>query len=107
MDFYKVKQVAIPQNPVPEFDLTAVFKTIGYIVGSLIGLFKFVDAYYAHKKHQNEEFIERVVASSMRAILDSILGDLNDKVTTLFNYREQDRAHYDSKFDSIMKEIRK
>lgn len=66
------------------------------------------------KKTQTEEFIQKVsiacvksVFNEYRGVVDSSINDLKAKVEVLFKYREDDRAHYDQKFDNLMREVKK
>jgi len=74
------------------------------ICGTIITVaFKWIDSYFKSKKTESEIFINRVVETAMTRCLE----DVNSKINTLFQYREADRTHIDTKFDGMMKEIRK
>lgn len=76
--------------------------------------FKWINAYFADKKTEKENFIRNVVQGvidiAMSAKLKSVddrMGEMNSKINTLFEYREQDRNHLDGKFETMLREIRK
>lgn len=73
----------------------------------LIGFFKWVDAHFKSKRDERASFIEQIVDSSVKKTLDSVLGDVRADIQMLFKYREEDRKHADTRFDSVIREIKK
>lgn len=103
MKFLKIDNM----TPPPTFDWSsflAVFVPCGTI---LAGWFKYVDAHFKNKKEESQRFVEGIVESSVKKTLDSVLGDVRADIQVLFKYREDDRKHYDIRFDSVIKEIKK
>lgn len=103
MAYLKIKTMAQP----PSFDwgsFTGIFTICATI---LAGFWKWVDASHKLKKEENKAFIEGIVESSVKKTLDAVLGDIRSDIQVLFKYREDDRRHYDVRFDSVIKEIKK
>lgn len=107
MKTLKTGVVSTPIDHLPTFDLTVVFQWLIASVSGTWGFCTAVDAYFKHKKSEKEEFIKNVVVSSVNATLDGVLKDVNNKIDTLFEYRESDRVHSDQKFSELMKEIKR
>ncbi len=99
MDFTKIKTMT-PPTPT---DWTGLGIIWGICASVITVCFKWIDSYFASKKTESETFINRVVETAMIRCLE----DVNSKINTLFQYREADRTHIDTKFDGMMKEIRK
>lgn len=103
----KASVVTAPVEHLPQFDLTAVFQWAIASVSGVWGFTKGVDAYFKHKQSEKESFIKNVVEASVNATLDKVLRGVNDKIDTLFEYREKDREHTDRKFSELMKEVKR
>lgn len=87
----------------------------GILSAICVVLFKWINAQFAHKrllleqkKESEIKFIQDLVittvTSTMEGCLKGIQGDvtrINENVTTLFKYRDEDRRHYDNRFDRM------
>lgn len=85
-----------------QIDWTGLATIWSVLVAIVTVCFKWINASQQAKKLEKEAFIKSVVET----VMHSTLGDMNDKINTLFDYREKDREHIDKKFTDIMKELR-
>lgn len=107
--------------PIPnpnEFDINKIIEVLIAVAGSLIGVLAWMRSYFKDKasardatiqakKVESEEFIEKVAIACVKATLDSTIGDVKADISALFKYREDDRKHYDDRFDKVMAAIKK
>lgn len=111
------KKMALP-TPNPEFDINKIIEILIGVIGSLICILGFMgkhfkdkalarDAALLAKKTESEEFIEKVAIACVKATLDSVLGDVKEDIKILFKYRDEDRKHYDDRFDKVITAIKK
>jgi len=103
MDFLKQNNNVATQPIPPELDMT---KIIEWFVGSvtfLIGFFKIVDSYFAHKKRDKQEFIERVV----RATMDSCLADIKSELHEFKKETAASMEKFNGTVLDIYREVRK
>lgn len=99
MESTKIKTMTSP-TPTDWTGLGVIWAIAGGIVAIA---FKWIDAYFKNKKTEKESFIKSVVET----VMTSSLKDVNDKISTLFEYRERDRENLDKKFEGMMKELKK
>lgn len=116
--FNKNTAMAAPVPNPNEFDINKIIEVLIAVAGSLIGVLVWMrshfkdkasarDAAIAAKKIESEEFIEKVAIACVKATLDSTMGDVKNNITALFKYREDDRKHYDDRFDKVMTALKK
>lgn len=104
MEFSKTN---IMTEPTSTFDWATLIEVFTPCITILIAFFKYVDAYFKSKKEEKAEFIEKIAEASVNKTLDKVFADQNSKITTLFEYREDDRKHWDARFDSVMSKLGK
>lgn len=102
MAILRTKTMVQP-TPTSNDSLYQLLTVASIVIGIVAVFWRWIDSYFKSKKETNETFINRVVETAMTRCLE----DVNGKINTLFQYRESDRAHFDTKFDMIVKEIRK
>lgn len=78
MDSLNEHTVALPINNVPDFDLTKIFEWLIASVTVITTIFKMTDAYFANKKRDKQEFIERVVKAAMDSCLSELKQDIHE-----------------------------
>lgn len=111
------KKMALP-TPNPEFDITKIIEIFITVAASLGGILYGMSQYFKDKasardaallakKVENEEFIQKVAIACVKATLDSVLGDVKEDIKILFKYRDEDRKHYDDRFDKVITAIKK
>lgn len=102
----------------PEFDINTLIKVLIAVSGSLIGILVWMKSYFkdkalerdaiaSAKKIETEEFIEKVAVACVKATLASVLGDVKEDIKILFKYRDEDKKHWDDRFDKVMNGIKK
>lgn len=92
-------QVTPPSNDA----LYQLLTVLAVVAGLVSIMFKWINSYFASKKLEKEGFIRQVVETAMHGSL----SDVNEKINTLFKFRESDRENLDKKFTDMMKELRK
>lgn len=105
MAFLKIKTMAT--NTPDPINWNVLIQTIIYVVGGLIGWFYYVHWYFKNKSKEKKDWIEQIATAAVNTAMDSCLKDVRNDINTLFKYREDDRKHIDTKFDMMIKEIRK
>lgn len=81
MEHLRIKTMAQSTHNV--VDLTEVCKVVAYCITFIVGLFKGVDSYFAHKKRTKQEFIVGVVKATMDSCLSDFKQDFHEfKVET-------------------------
>lgn len=100
------KIVTTPNLPEP-FDWNANFKWISTIVGALVAYTIYLMQYFKYRAKNNEEFIIKVVETTVKATLTSELSGIKDDIKVLFKYRDDDRTHADNQFKELLREIKK
>lgn len=86
-----------------QFDWTGLATLWSVLIAMVTVCFKWINSYHQARKLEKEAFIRSVVETAM----NSSIGDVNEKIATLFEYREKDRENLDRKFTELMKEIKK
>lgn len=56
-----------------------------------------------YDKQQNEDFIRHVVTVTMEGVLKDVRKDIDQ----LFKYRDEDKKHWDERFDKVITAIKK
>lgn len=97
----KIKIMAPPNTTGTDWTILGIIW--GLCLTALAIIFKWIDAHFAARKTDRESFIKAVV----NEVLTSNLQSVKDDIKTLFQYHNEDRNHYDTKFDNLMKEIKK
>lgn len=108
----------VQPTPNPEFDVNKIIEVLIAVGGFLWATLAYMAKYFKDKalereaaviakKVETEEFIERVAIACVKATVDSVLTDVKEDIKVLFKYRDDDRRHFDLKFDGLMKEIKK
>lgn len=72
------------------------------LIAFIAVVFKWIDSSFAARKLEREVFITAVVNKAMTGAMD----DVNNKINTLFEYREKDRENLDRKFEKMMIELK-
>lgn len=72
------------------------------LIAFITVVFKWIDSSFAARKLEREVFITAVVNKAMTGAMD----DVNNKINTLFEYREKDRENLDRKFEKMMIELK-
>jgi hypothetical protein len=103
----KFSRINIMTEPIPTFDWSTLIEVFTPCITILIAFFKYVDVYFKSKKEEKAEFIEKIAEASVNKTLDKVFADQNSKISTLFEYREADRKHWDDRFDGIMNKLGK
>lgn len=104
MNFSKINTMITPPTPT---DWTGLGVIWGIVSGIVAIAYKWINSHFANLKSEKENFIRQVVQSAMDGVMDGKLKDVNDKISTLFDYREKDRANLDRKFETLISEIKK
>lgn len=105
-------------NLTHEFDINKFIEVSMGLATFLIGYVVYIGKKYKDKaaereinaqakKVETQEFIEKVAIACVNAALDRVLNDVKEDIKVLFQYREEDRLHYDKKFDGLMREVKK
>lgn len=105
-------------NLTPEFDINKIIEALIAMAGILWATLSYMGKYYkdkaseresnaSAKKIETEDFIQKVAVACVRATLDSALKDVKDDINILFKYRDEDRKHYDDRFDKVITAIKK
>lgn len=105
-------------TPNPEFDVNKIIEVLIAVGGFLWATLSYMSKYFKDKesarlaainakKIETEEFIERVAIACVKATVDSVLTDVKNDIVTLFRYRDEDRKHYDERFDKVITAIKK
>jgi hypothetical protein len=116
--FNKNTAMATPIPNPNDFDVNKIIEVFIAVVGALVASLAWMrshfkdkassrDAAIQAKKVESEEFIEKVAIACVKATLDSTMGDVKADIAALFKYREDDRKHYDDRFDKVMAAIKK
>lgn len=100
---YLKNKIMVQPTPPSNDSLYQLLTVSAVVIGIVSVFFKWINSYFAARKAESEAFINRVVETAMIRCLE----DVNSKINTLFQYREADRTHFDTKFDGIIKELRK
>lgn len=117
MDILNKNTMALP-TPNPEFDFNKILEVLIGVAAALIGVLAYMNKYFKDKalerdaieqakKVQSEEFIQKVAIACVKATLESVLGDVKEDIKILFKYRDEDRKHYDDRFDKVITAIKK
>jgi len=117
MNTYKNITMVQP-TPNPEFDFNKILEVLIAVGGFLWATLAYMGKYFKDKesarlaainakKIETEEFIEKVAIACVKATVDSVLTDVKNDIVILFKYREEDRKHFDTKFDNVMAAIKK
>lgn len=94
---------AVAITPQPEFDPNKLLEWL-ISAGTIITIFwKLVDSYYASKRRNNQEFIERVVKATMDSCLTDIKADIHEFKTEM----KAEVTRFNVTVLDIYKEIRK
>lgn len=109
----KLSKIDIMTAPSPT-DWTGIGVIWSITIGIVTIMFKWINSYFANKKSEKESFIKQVVEgvidiamSNKLKGVDDKMSDMNTKISTLFEYREDDRKNLDRKFDTLLREVRK
>lgn len=105
-------------TPNPEFDFNKIIEVLIAVGGFLWATLSYMGKYFkdkalerdaaeAAKKIQSEEFIQKVAIACVTATLNSVLADVKDDIKVLFKYRDEDKKHWDDRFDKVITEIKK
>lgn len=94
-------------TPPSTFDWNTLIEVFTPCIAVLTGWFKYLDIQAKSKKEEKVEFIERITEAAVNRTLDKVFADQNGKISTLFEYREADRKHWDERFDNVIREIKK
>lgn len=103
MGHSKIKTMTAPTGS----DWTVISIIWGITVTLITVSYKWINSYFAYKKQEKSEFIERVVTATVTATLDKVLEGVRSDIKTLFKFREVDRQNLDNKFVDLMREIKK
>lgn len=91
--------------------LCAIWGAFIALMTAIIGVLSYNHKYKIKKlefdKQLNEEFIKKVAIACVNATLDGILKDVKDDINKLFKLRDDDRNHWDKRFDSVITAINK
>jgi hypothetical protein len=109
----KYSRIETMTSPTPT-DWTGLGVIWAITSGIVAIAYKWINSYFANKKTEKETFIRNVVqgvidialSAKLKAVDDRMV-EMNGKINTLFDYREQDRNHIDGKFETMLREIRK
>lgn len=119
MTFIRIKTVS--QIPPPLFDWNEIVKTIIYVIGVAFGAVKGMSFWFRNKEKERQakeqektEFIEKIAETAVDKTLQKVFNDVNNSfvsvnknIDILFKYREEDRKHWDARFDSVMNKVGK
>lgn len=100
MENSTIKIMALPTPEQTNWTLLGVVWPM--IIAFITVVFKWIDSSFAARKLEREVFITAVVNKAMTGAMD----DVNDKINTLFEYREKDRENLDRKFEKMMIELK-
>lgn len=92
--------MALPIPDQPNWTLLGVVWPT--LIAFITVVFKWIDSSFAARKLEREVFITAVVNKAMTGAMD----DVNNKINTLFEYREKDRENLDRKFEKMMIELK-
>lgn len=104
MKYLKTDIMTQPPSPI---DWTQIIAIIIPCLTLLFGWLRWMDASFKSKKEEKIKFIEEITEASVNKTLDKVFTDQNNKINTLFEYREADRKHWDDRFDTVIREIKK
>lgn len=99
-------KLATPPLPNPT-DWNDNIKWIAGCLTGLLGYGYYINLYFKNKAKEKDEFIKGIVNATLRTTLDHELKGIKDNIDKLFEYREEDRKHIDSKFTTLLAEVRK
>lgn len=102
MEYLRHRTMTQPTPPSND-SLYQLLTVLTFVGGFITVTFKWINSYFASKKLEKESFIKMVVETAMQ----SSLTDVNERITTLFEYREKDRENLDKKFERMMVELKK
>lgn len=105
-------------TPNPDFDINKIIEVLIAVGGFLWATLAYMAKYFkdkdaeraatlAAKKVESEEFIKKVAIACVNATLEGVLKDVKEDISILFKYRDEDRKHFDEKFDKIILAIKK
>lgn len=88
--------------PAYNLDWTSIGEWIVSVVGITIAFLGFTNKWFRDRaetraaialaeKEGKQEFIEKIVHTTVTATLNSVLGDIKDDIAVLFKYRDEDR----------------
>lgn len=112
------KNIRMTPHPSYTIDLTAIGYWIISTVTLLIAFFGFTNKYFRDRvaareafakaeKEGKQEFIEKIVNTTVTATLNSVLGAMREDISTLFKYREEDKKDMNNRFDRVMTKLDK